>query len=101
MIPFKKINTKDYDLSKVQDNMDNTIKFLDTKSLLGGVYKDTALTTSDTIINHGLGKEWTGWIVTDQDSAATVYRSSTTNNSNDKQIILKASASVNVKLYIF
>jgi len=99
---LKTINVKEYELSRVQDNVADAFRRLPVENLiLGGAFVTASLTTADASINHTLGREYQGWFVVDQDAEASVYRSSTSNLRPAHQIILKASASVNVRLYIF
>lgn len=102
MISLKKINTKDYELSKVQDGLADGFKTLfKMNPILGGVFKSAAIGTGDTIVQHGLGRELVGWMIVGQNAASTIYESSSTNNFKDSQIILKASGTVTAKFYFF
>ena len=48
--------------------------------------------------NHFLGKNQTGFIVTDQSAAASVYR---TQAFNDSTLTLEASANVTINLWVY
>lgn len=98
---FKKINVKDYELSRVQDNVDDSFRRIEQDTFNSGNFISANIGTSDTIILHKLKRKPVGYIVVDKDAAADVYTSSTTNNLPELQLILKASASVNAKIYIF
>lgn len=48
--------------------------------------------------NHFLGKNQTGWIVTDQNSSANIYR---TQPFNDSTLTLESSADVTINLWVY
>ncbi len=64
----------------------------------GFVLPNLVLVTGANTINHRLGRMMQGWIVTDQNGAATVYRSAPLNNLT---LTLTASAGITVSLYVF
>lgn len=49
-------------------------------------------------INHLLGKKMQGWLITDINAAATIFR---TTAFNDKTLTLSCNATVTVNLYVF
>lgn len=51
-----------------------------------------------TVINHLLGRKMQGWILTDVNGAATIYRSKPL---NDKTLTLTSNALVTVNLWVF
>lgn len=102
MITFKKVRTEDFELSRIQDNIDETLRSLSVSSpIVGGVFVTATIGTADTPVNHTLGRAYLGWIVCDKSGVGDVYRSSTTNPRPKDQIILKSTASVTVKLLVF
>lgn len=58
---------------------------------------DVTINTTDTVVNHGLGITPNGWMLLDKQANSTVWRVSW----NDKQIVLRGSATVTVKLWVF
>jgi hypothetical protein len=62
------------------------------------ILKGILLSNGVNIINHGLGRLMQGWIITDIDGVATIYRSAPMNSST---ITLTASASVVVNIEVF
>ena len=62
------------------------------------ILKDVVLDTGVNVVNHRLGRLQQGWIVMDQDSAATIYRSAPFNTLT---LTLTVSAPVTVTLGIF
>lgn len=55
------------------------------------------INTTDTIVNHGLGRPVNGWIVVDKDGLGDVYKTASTKNT----ITLKSSVQVTVDLYVY
>lgn len=65
----------------------------------GAEVRDVTLTTSPTDVEHGLGREPRGFIVTGRNAAATVHQE---DSPLAKRLIrLTASATVNVSLWIY
>ena len=65
---------------------------LDQELVSGVLIKDIDVGTSDTVVNHKLGRTPLGWIVVKRNENAVIYESATTNNNKDKFLILKASS---------
>ena len=64
-----------------------------------GVYlKDIDLGIGATQINHRLDRMMQGWMITDVNGAATIYRSQPLNS---KTLTLTSNAAVTVNLYVF
>jgi len=107
MNPFKKIVPKDKDLFEVQSNVDEVMESLRKVKIIDSVIKTSTvtspivITTSDTIVNHGLNRPYQGYIITDRNANAVVYTSATVNNTKNLFIILKASATVTVNILFF
>ncbi len=100
---MKKINVSDdYQLSKVQDNVSEALNALPFDyPIIKGNFVQTQINTSDTAVNHKLSKPITGFIVVRRDANALIWESSTQNSRPQDQVILRASASVNVTLFFF
>ncbi len=60
--------------------------------------EDVVLSVGANTINHKLGYKMQGWVVTDIQGAAVIYRSAP---FNDKTITLNASAPVTISLGVF
>ncbi len=60
--------------------------------------KGIGLAVGTTVINHGLGRTMQGWIITDINGAATIYRSQPLNALT---LTLVSSAAVTVALEVF
>lgn len=66
--------------------------------LLGNNLKEIHLINGVTIINHRLGRKMQGWVVTDIDGAASIYRSAP---FNALTFALTSNAAVTVNIYVF
>jgi hypothetical protein len=67
--------------------------------LLTKIVLKTAL--GDNIVSHGLGRNYIGYVVVNNNNAAVVYTSGTTNTLPGLNIILKTTADCTVSLFIF
>ena len=90
-------------ITQLQDNIDLALTEIQNTGFQNGVFVVVPLVAGgvDNIVNHGLGRSVQGWTVVDKNANADVWQSTATNNFKDKQILLRASAAVTVKLYIF
>lgn len=100
---FKKIKSEDYTLQKVQDNIESEFLRINNGIFQDGIRKASValVSGSDNKITHGLGRDYLGFIVINKNANADVWLSSTTNNFKKNQILLSASATVTVDLWIF
>jgi len=55
----------------------------------------------DNFVNHGLGRDYLGWHVSDRNPDAGVFLSATTNKSPEKYLILNSNADTTVALWVF
>lgn len=62
------------------------------------ILSNISLITGPNIINHGLGHMMNGWILTDIQGIATIYRSSSLNSST---LTLTSSANVTCSIGVF
>lgn len=102
LIQFKKVGQKSPELTQFQDNCEQTFSRLTNKQILDGVLlEDVALTTAASNISHGLGRPVTGYMVIKKNANAVVYDNESTNTKKTQFLILRASATVIVSLWIF
>lgn len=59
---------------------------------------DIDLINGTTIVNHKLGRKMQGWVVTDVNAAATIYRAMPL---NDKTLTLVSNAACTVSLMVY
>lgn len=64
----------------------------------GNFVAGVSLVNGATVVPHGLGRTPQGWVLTDVNGLATIYRSAAFNSSN---LTLTSSAAVSVSLYVF
>src|SRR5712671_4951391 len=62
------------------------------------ILKNITLASGNNVINHKLAQLQQGWIITDIQGAATIYRSQP---FNDKTLTLNSSAPVTISLGVF
>lgn len=97
MLP--KYQTPDQALTLLQSAWASIIDpFLKNPIFKGNILKSVALINGVTIINHLLSREQQGYIITDQNAAASIYRSAA---FNDKTLTLASNAAVVVNLYVY
>lgn len=63
-----------------------------------GILKDVSLVTGSNTVNHLLGRKMQGWMISDLDTAAQIYR---TEPLNDKTVTLNSSANCVVTLVVY
>lgn len=92
----------DYNNSRVQDFTKASLKDLLKKNqILEGNIVEQLILTSNTEVNHGLGREVTGWFVVNKDANADVWQSGTANDNPTRKIILVSDTPVTAKIYFF
>jgi hypothetical protein len=98
---FEKVFFKDYDLSRFQSNVDKVFDKIKTFSITNGNIVSATINTTDTDVEHKLGREFQGWIVINKDGLGDIYQSQTVNSFKNVRIVLKSSVQVNADIYIF
>lgn len=89
----------DKDLQLLQTRWASQINpVLSNKLVQGQLLENITLVTGANTINHLLSRQQVGWMLVDQDAAASVYRSQPLNN---KTLTLTTDADVVVKLWVF
>jgi len=97
---FKSLSTKDKVLDRVQNNIEIFSDSVIKNPLLDGMLlEDIALTTTETQVNHKLGRVPNGWIIVKKNAAQDVYESGTT--LTDRFLSLTAAGTVTVSLWVF
>jgi hypothetical protein len=99
--PFTPLRTSDPILSRVQTQVQQLAQVLTEIPLLNGrLIQDVDLTTSESLVEHGLDRVPTGWFVVGIDANATVYSASTPTLPK-RHLPLTASATCTVSLWVF
>jgi hypothetical protein len=95
--PYKKLTGLEQDLSKTVQYTEEFTSQLTPLIFLKGNLIEATVTTSPTAINHGLEQVPQGWIIFDKDANANIWKVGAT----DRTITLNASASANIKVWVF
>lgn len=96
--PFLKLKIMERTVDQFQSNVEKFLRQLTPNIFLKGVLiEDVSVTTAATTINHKLGKQPQGWLILDQDTNATVWRTSWDSES----ITLDTSANCTITLWVF
>ena len=98
--PFKSLNFRETILDRFQQNIATVFGALSqVEPLNGRLIEDVALSTSETLVEHKLGRAYRGWIIVNKNAAQDVYVSSTT--LNERFLKLTAAGTVTVSLWVF
>lgn len=101
-VNFTEVHTPEETVNRVQSNIHTAIRPLLNLPFADGVHKkDVAITTSDTLVDHGLGRNMEGYIITKQDADTSIFVSNTSNDIPQFQVILKAGATVTADIFFF
>ena len=101
-VNFTQIWSPNEEVTRLQTHIKTTLNPLLELPISDGVMlKDQTIETTDTEINHGLGREYEGFIITRLKTNATIYESATDNPSKSLYILLKASGAATADIYIF
>ena len=99
---FTEIQAQEDSVNRLQKNIKTAINPVLALPFSAGVHKkDVAITTSDTLVNHGLDRQMVGYFVTKQNADTNIFVSTTTNTLPKHQVILKAGSSVTADLFFF
>ncbi len=92
-------HTDDIPFTLMQSDWSTELNPIIANPLTKGILlKDVALISGVTVINHKLARVQQGWIVTDQNGSAEIYRSKPL---SPQTLTLTSSAAVIVSLYVF
>jgi len=96
-LPYIQSESREFSMLQTQwSQMINPVLSLPQNS--GVMLKAVELFTGTNIINHRLGRKPQGWMITDINGPATIYRSFP---FNDLTLTLNSSANATVNLYVF
>ena len=101
-VNFTQIWSPDEEVTRLQSHIKTTLNPLLELPISDGVLQtNLSIATTDTVIDHKLGRQYEGFIVTRLKSNSVIYESSSTNGTPDRTIILKASATATADIYFF
>lgn len=99
---YTPINTKDYELGRVQNQIGSALDLISITPVLGGnLLTQISLVTGSNTISHKLGRNLIGWQIVRQRSLASIYDNQDNNKTPSLNLILNSSAPVVVDLYVF
>lgn len=95
-INFQKIITGDTIADRIQANITNAFNSVSGPFIGGNSLSNVSIKTTDTSINHGLGRTPVLWVITDQDTLTNVARTAW----DETSITLKAGIDCVISLYV-
>lgn len=98
-----KVFSDDYNTQRLQDNISDAVRKIENNIITNGVVVTgiAAVSGSDIQVNHGLNRIPVGFLTIDSNAQVTVWQSTTVNNFKTKMLLLRASATATISLYIF
>ena len=101
-VNFTQIWSPNEEVTRLQSHIKTTLNPLLELPISDGVLlTDLSIATSDTVIDHKLGRQYEGFIITRLKSNSVIFESSSTNDTPDRTIILEASATATADIYFF
>lgn len=94
--PFSPIITGNSQIDRIQANVSKAFLAINGPFIGGNLLTGIAVGTSPTAINHGLGRQPQVWVLCDQNTATTVFRTAW----NSSSIMLEAGTACVVSLWI-
>lgn len=96
------VDSSTNELGRVQDFANKQISQISNQIPIKNASTVTVnVLTTDTVVQHGLGRVPNGYLIIDRDGAGVVFTSPSSNPSPESQLILRASVAVNVKVMVF
>lgn len=97
---FKKALTNNAEINRIQLNIAEFVSPLTSNPMLDGrLIENVVLGTTETLIEHKLGRAYQGWIIVNKNAAQDVYVSST--SLPKKHLALTAGGTVTVSIWVF
>ncbi len=101
---FKKIKTKDEDLTRVQNAVASAVDPLLANPILDGRLVEGIVLTAAVFTNvpHKLGRKVRGFFIADRNAQATVWRDPSTANPDEAKFLrLTTDATVTINLWVY
>jgi hypothetical protein len=99
---LKQEEVESQELRRVQANLADFVQPLVKNPLLDGVLlRDVALAAGVNVISHGLARAPQGWLVVAPNADVRVWTSASSNPSPTGRLMLEASASCTLSLFVF
>lgn len=101
-VNFTQIWSPNEEVTRLQSHIKTALNPLLELPISDGILiKGLSIETADTRVNHGLGREYEGFIITRLQSNAVIYESSTINGDKNLFILLKGSGAATADIYFF
>lgn len=98
---LKKVGIADQNVAKFQENVVEVLQPVLLCPLLDGVLlKSVTVATTPTLVEHKLGREFRGFVITNKNANANVWQTGT-NPSSRRFISLQSSTAIQVDLWVF
>lgn len=98
MKAYRKIQTTNIDVNRLQSQIEQVINPVLRTTLINGVLiKDVAITTAGATIEHKLGRQPQGWMITDKQGNTDIWRTAW----SEKFLTLDASGSTTFSVWVF
>lgn len=100
---FKKVQTTDKDVNKLQENIGLVLEPVLQSSIIDGVLlRNLALSSSSTtLIEHKLGRKPLGWVLVRKRAQSDVWDTQDSNELQSSTLALNCSSDVTVDLWVF
>lgn len=100
--PFRRVRTQNAEVSSLQDATEAVLKQIRNRQIIDGrLIEGVTIETVETVVDHKLGRALRGWIVVRQGADARIWDQQDDNARPELSLVLVASASVKVSLWVF
>ena len=103
--PYVRNTTDNESIESVQNSLENSFRSVEACPLLDGhLLEDIELTNGDNEIDHKLGRDLKGWIITrHRETPSNIVDRQKTNNATDRTLILNSSVAtaIVVDIWVF
>lgn len=94
---IKQVQTNDQNLQFIQDNFNAAVVPIQNSPLVyGRTIESVAIATTGTAVPHNLGHQPSKWVITDQNTNTSVYRTAW----DSRTITLKCGSSCTISLWV-
>ena len=101
-VNFTQLWSENQEITRLQSHIKTALNPLLELPISDGVMiKDLTIETTDTLVNHKLGRAYEGFIITRLKTNAVIFESSSTNHTPGRIIIMKASTQATADIYFF
>jgi hypothetical protein len=102
MTELLKQKTGEYNSEKIQSNVASALAKMGDSSIANGTLIKNILINTDTIVNHGLGKLYSGFFVVESNNGVGVWNDKNIDTNLEKNAIrLRSSSSTTVSVWVF